>query len=123
MLVELRDDLILPRGGTQEANSGPATFQKKNQSVESAWIYDQDQGKKGWTLSGYSMFATRMAHQDLFRDFMALANGRCTLMGIGKICLEQDLFFGTIDIDNAQTYIYHFICMILHFQNICAHIH
>ena len=30
-----------------------------------------------------------------FKDFMALANKRCTPMGMGKIFLEQDVSFGT----------------------------
>ena len=30
-----------------------------------------------------------------YKDFMAHANGRCTPMGKEKICLEQDVSFGT----------------------------
>ena len=45
------------------------------------------------------MFVLHMALCSLFKDFMAHANGRCTLMGKEKICLKQDVSFGTCDID------------------------
>ena len=68
------------------------------------------------------MFAMCMALRGLFKDFMAHASGRCTLIGKEKIRLEQDVSFGTKDIDMHRLTFTIFV-MILHFQSICTHIH
>jgi len=68
--------------------------------------------KEGWTpyprgrykgtsgsLKDCSMFATSMALNGSFKDFMTHSSGRCTPMGMEKIRLEQDVSFGIGDIN------------------------
>ena len=75
MSVELRDDLILPSGGTKAANLAQSHFERKNQSIESTWVYDQEQEKKHaptWVaLCLQHVWSTVV----LFKDIMVHANG------------------------------------------------
>ena len=83
---------------------GSVTSSKKNQSLESPWIYDQDQ-KIRWIqhprqdmktplrlLSVYNNTTTQWSTQDI----LAYTNGKCTSMGKGKDLSRTGCILGKI---------------------------
>ena len=95
MLVELRDDLILPIRGMQVATLALSHLGRNISQLNPLGfmikIKERKYAPSRVTLCLQYAWPTMV----LFKDFMAYASGRCTPMGKEKFLLEHDVSFGT----------------------------
>ena len=78
MSVELRDDLILPSGGTKAATLARSHFKTKISQLNPLKFVIKINGRKHTPSWVVLCLQHAWLVVVLFKDFMALAKGRCT---------------------------------------------